>query len=179
MKRKKAFRKQFQQLIYLILCMATITHVKAQGKLNFTSTAFTEGKTIPSKHTCTGQDISPELSWGNAPAGTKSFAIIMDDPDAPMGIWVHWVIYNIPGTVGTLKEGFKTNEIKAVDGLNDWGEKGYRGPCPPDGQHRYRFKLYALDAMLEGAKSTTKENLEEAMKGHILDFVQLTGTFEQ
>jgi hypothetical protein len=101
----------------------------------------------------------------------------MDDPDAPMGTWVHWVIYNIPGTITSLQEKKSAEQIKSIDGLNSWNEKGYNGPCPPDGTHRYNFKLYALDKILNPKEGMTKEELLEAMKGHILGGTSLTGLF--
>lgn len=101
----------------------------------------------------------------------------MDDPDAPMGTWVHWVIYNIPATVNSLGENYSINEIKAIDGLSSWNQKGYKGPCPPNGIHRYKFKLYALDAILGQTEDMTKEKLLDAMKGHIVGQTTLTGTF--
>jgi len=174
--RKKAITRLLK-FLYLIILMAININAISQGKLTVASTAFTEGNSIPEKFTCAGKNISPPLSWSNAPAGTKSFALIMDDPDAPMGVWVHWVLYNIPANVTTLKEDLKIADIKAIYGLNDWRSAGYGGPCPPNGQHRYIFKLYALDTVLESASDMTKQKLEAAMKGHILAKGELMGTF--
>jgi len=163
----------------IIFLMAIITTANGQGQLNVTSVIFAEGGAIPDKYTCAGENVSPPLMWSNAPKETKSFAIIMDDPDAPMGIWVHWVLYNIPTTITQLKEAFKAEEIKAVSGENDFGTTMYKGPCPPAGQHRYLFKLYALDKELEVVSGMTKQKLEGFMKGHILAEGQLMGTYSR
>lgn len=149
------------------------------------STAFTEGDTIPVKHTCDGPDISPSLSWSAPPEGTKSLALICDDPDAPMGTWVHWVMFNIPPDVTVLPEGFsvakaKEGLAKAVEGITSFKRHGYGGPCPPPGPaHRYFFKLYALDTELEPVKKATKADVEKAMKGHILAQGQLMGLYKR
>ncbi len=163
----------------LIIYIAINTSAIGQGKLTVTSTAFIGGDAIPAKFTCVGQNVSPPLSWSNVPVDTKSFALVMDDPDAPMGVWVHWVVYNIPPGVTNLKENFNIADIKAINGLNDWRSAGYGGPCPPGGKHRYLFKLYALDTTLESASDMTKQKLEGVMKGHILARGELMGTFAQ
>ena len=151
--------------------------------LQITSTAFSEGQPIPAKYSCEGSDISPPLAWTNAPANTKSFALIADDPDAPMGTWVHWVLYDLPAnTVGLPEDVAKTQFIagNAKKGLNSWPRLGYGGPCPPPGKpHRYFFKLYALDRMLELKPGATKKDVEAAMKGHILAEGQLMGTYQR
>ncbi|SRR6266404_1501616 len=150
------------------------------------SPAFQPGGPIPSKYTCEGQDISPPLAWSGAPSSTKSFALIVDDPDAPdpakpQRVYVHWVVYNIPATTTSLPENAsKTGSPKgAVQGKNDWGKPQYGGPCPPIGRHRYFFKLYALDAELSGLSSPTKADLERAMKGHVVDAGELIGTYQK
>ncbi|MBM4271663.1 MAG: YbhB/YbcL family Raf kinase inhibitor-like protein [Deltaproteobacteria bacterium] len=147
-----------------------------------TSSAFTEGSMIPAKYTCDGQDISPPLAWREAPAGTKSFALICDDPDAPMGTWVHWVVYNIPPNIDKLDENVKP-EKEFKDGMrqgsNSWPRIGYGGPCPPSGTHRYYFKLYALDTMLELKTGATKAQVLQAMKGHVLAESQLMGKYKR
>jgi len=150
------------------------------------SPAFQPGGPIPSKYTCEGQDISPPLAWSGAPSTTKSFALIVDDPDAPdpakpQRVYVHWVVYNIPATTTSLPENAsKTGLPKgAVQGKNDWGKPQYGGPCPPIGRHRYFFKLYALDAELSGLSSPTKADLERAMKGHMIDSGELIGTYQK
>jgi len=147
-----------------------------------TSTAFNEGEKIPVKYTCDGEDISPPLSWSNAPEGTKSFALISDDPDAPMGIWVHWVIFNIPSDVNNLPEDIPADGILddgTVHGTNDFRMYGYGGPCPPGGTHRYYFKLYALDTVLDLEPGASKKTLERSIKKHILGQAQLMGTYSR
>lgn len=145
------------------------------------STAFTAGGTIPKKYTCDGPDVSPPLSWTEPPAGTKSLALIMDDPDAPVGTWVHWVLCNLPASTHELSEGTPTTETLASgarQGANDFRKVGYGGPCPPPGPaHRYFFKLYALDTELNLAPRATKKQLEAAMKGHILAQAELMGRY--
>jgi hypothetical protein len=151
--------------------------------LKITSTAFNEGQTIPEKYTCQGSDISPPLQWTNAPANAKSFALICDDPDAPVGTWVHWVAYDLPAGTSALPEDVaKTQSIagNAKQGLNDFRRVGYGGPCPPPGKpHRYFFKLYALDEMLNLKPGATKKDLLRAMEGHVLAEGQLMGTYQR
>lgn len=145
------------------------------------SAVFTAGGTIPKKYTCDGPDVSPPLSWTEPPSGTRSLALIMDDPDAPVGTWVHWVLYNLPAAVRELSEGTPTTETLpsgARQGTNDFRKIGYGGPCPPPGPaHRYFFKLYALDTELSLAPRATKRQLEAAMEGHILARVELVGRY--
>ena len=151
-------------------------------KMQITSSAFTEGGMIPAKYTCDGQDISPPLEWENAPTVTKSFAIISDDPDAPVGIWVHWVIYNIPPTIKELPENLPPHKIienGAQQGTNDFRKIGYGGPCPPRGAHRYYFKLYALDKVLDSEPGLTKTQLLKAMEEHVLAQGQLMGRYQR
>jgi Raf kinase inhibitor-like YbhB/YbcL family protein len=162
----------------------TTNSTKQQNTMDIkiTSSAFEEGGMIPSKYTCDGENISPPLSWSGAPSETKSFALINDDPDAPAGTWVHWVIYNIPGTEKGLKESLpvkKNLDDGTVQGLNDFRKTGYGGPCPPGGTHRYYFKLYALDVTLNIDGDATKDKLLEAMKGHILAEGQLMGKYSR
>lgn len=150
--------------------------------LEITSGAFSNEKTIPAKYTCKGSDISPPLAWSGAPAGTKSFALIADDPDAPGKTWVHWVAWNIPATSTGLKEDLeKTAQLPdgTMQGTTDFGRVGYGGPCPPSGTHRYYFKLSALDTTLDLPSTTTKAELESAMKGHVLEQAQMMGTFSK
>jgi Raf kinase inhibitor-like YbhB/YbcL family protein len=154
----------------------------ASGKFAITSTAFKEGEMIPQKYTCDGQNISPPLKWESIPAQTKSLALIVDDPDAPAGIWVHWVIFNIPPTATGLPENVPTKTSLAdgsVQGKNDSREIGYDGPCPPGGTHRYYFKLYALDTMLKLSSGVTKPELLKAMEGHIVAQAQLMGRYSR
>ncbi len=145
--------------------------------MKLTSAAFAEGGTIPAQYTCDGSDVSPPLVWSGAPAGTKAFALIADDPDAPAGTWVHWVLYNVPGSVAQLPEGVAAPG-GAAQGRNDFRKTGYGGPCPPPGKpHRYFFKLYALDAPLALKAGATKPEVERAMQGHTLAQAQLMGTY--
>jgi len=172
-------RNAFKTNIILAGLILAASIAKSQTASNFTltSSAFAEGKPIPAKYTCDDSNVSPALYWGGFPEKTKSFAIIMDDPDAPMGTWVHWVMYNIPATVSSIEEKADVAKINAADGLNSWNEKGYNGPCPPGGTHRYIFKLYALDKVLTPREGMDKDTLLEAMKGHILGEARLTGLF--
>ncbi len=151
--------------------------------IQITSTAFAEGQPIPQKYTCAGPDVSPPLQWTNAPAGAKSLALIADDPDAPMGTWVHWVIYNLPPATTALAENMpQSPELTdgAKQGINDFRQTGYGGPCPPSGQpHRYFFKVYALDVTLNLKSGATKEELLKAMEGHVLAKGQLMGTYQR
>jgi len=143
--------------------------------------AFAHGGAIPSKFTCDGEDLSPHIAWKGIPAGTKSLVLIMDDPDAPMGTFVHWVLYDMPGITHELAEGMaKTPTLAngAKQGTNDYPRVGYGGPCPPRGKpHRYYFKLYALDVMLNLDPRLTKQQVEEAMKGHIKAKAEYMGTY--
>jgi hypothetical protein len=154
--------------------------------LTLTSSSFTAGGAIPARHTCEGDDSSPSLAWSGAPANTKSFALIVDDPDAPdprapQRTWVHWVLYNLPADAPGLPEGIESADLPAGtgEGLNDWERTGYGGPCPPIGRHRYFHKLYALDVELPDLSSPTKAQLESAMQGHILAQAELMGTYEK
>lgn len=152
-------------------------------EFKLTSTAFEEGVTIPKKYTGDGPDVSPPLKWTDPPAGTKTFALICDDPDAPMGTWVHWVLFNIPEAVRELPEGVKKDDTLpdgSVQGMTDFRKVGYGGPAPPPGPvHRYYFKLYALDAPLSLAPRSNKKAVEDAMKGHILGRAQLMGRYKR
>ena len=145
------------------------------------TTAFSNGGTIPKKFTCDGPDVSPQLGWKEAPAARQSFALIMYDPDAPAGTWVHWVLYNLPANTRELTEGMKKQEqaaTGALQGSNDFRKIGYGGPCPPRGTpHRYYFKLYALDTVLSLKAGATKLDLERAMKGHTLRETELMGRY--
>ena len=148
------------------------------------SAAFLNAAEIPSKHTCEGKDLSPPLSWSGVPAGAKSFALIVDDPDAPdpaapKMTWVHWVLYNLPVSATALPEGAANLPAGTLEGLNDWKRTGYGGPCPPVGRHRYFHKLYALDTLLPDLGEPTKAKLEAAMKGHVLGEAKLMGTYQK
>jgi len=144
------------------------------------SPAFASGGAIPAMHTCDGADTSPALSWTGAPSGTRSFALIADDPDAPGKTWVHWVVWNIPASAAALPQDVpKKAQLPdgTRQGLTDFGRAGYGGPCPPSGVHRYYFTLYALDAALELPATTTKAALVKALEGHVLAEAQLMGTY--
>lgn len=145
---------------------------------SLSSAAFQQESLIPPQYTCDGVDISPQLAWTDAPKNTQSFALIFDDPDAPMGNWVHWVLFNIPAHITELSEDAKI-PAGAKDGLNSWGRLGYGGPCPPDRIHRYYFKLYALDTVLDIPERSKKEDVEKAMNGHILAKAELMGRYDR
>jgi len=152
------------------------------GRLTLTSTAFGEGEKIPRKYTCDGENVSPPLIWQGVPSRTKSLALIVDDPDAPAGIWVHWVIFNMPPAATGLPENVPTGKSLpdgSLQGKNDSREIGYDGPCPPGGTHRYYFKLYGLDAMLNLSAGITKPELLKAMEGHIVAQAQLMGRYSR
>ena len=154
----------------------TTDEVISMGTLRITSTAFTNMKDIPSLYTCQGGDINPALKIESIPPGTKSLALIMDDPDAPMGTWVHWVMWNIPRIDAIKEDSVPTG---AVQGLNSWPKNSYGGPCPPSGPHRYFFKLYALNTTLDLPGNAGKQDLEKAMQGHILDKAELIGLYRK
>jgi len=143
--------------------------------MNLTSRAFSEGATIPVPYTCDGTDSSPPLAWTNVPAGTKAFALICDDPDAPGKTFVHWVLYNLPGTAREVAENHSGG---ALEGMTDFRRTGWGGPCPPPGTpHRYFFRLYALDATLSLAAGATKSDVERAIQGHVVGEAQLMGRY--
>lgn len=142
------------------------------------SSVFAHNQSIPVKFTCDGKDISPPLEWNAPPEGTRSLALICDDPDAPVGTWVHWVVYNLPAETRSLPEGASARLPKgALDGKNSWSRIGYGGPCPPGGTHRYFFKLYALDAVLDLKTGATKDQLIKAMQGHNLGQAETMGVY--
>jgi hypothetical protein len=144
--------------------------------MKLTSTAFENNGEIPSEFTCDSDNISPPLSISEVPENAKSLALIMDDPDAPAGTWVHWVVWNIPPDTREIEKG---TEPRGVQGKTDFGSTGYGGPCPPSGTHRYFFKLYALDTELSIPEGSTKQDLEKAMEGHIMEKAQLMGTYKR
>lgn len=150
--------------------------------LPMTSTAFSEGGMIPRQNTCDGKDISPDLTWTGIPGDTRTLALICDDPDAPVGTWVHWVLFNIPAGETGLPAEIAPKAVLgngARHGTNDFGRLGYGGPCPPGGTHRYFFKLYALDIALELESGATKARVEAAMQGHILAEGRLMGKYSR
>jgi Raf kinase inhibitor-like YbhB/YbcL family protein len=149
--------------------------------MQLSSSAFAGNGTIPTAHTCEGADSAPPLAWSDAPPGTKSFALIVDDPDAPdprapRTVWVHWVAYNLPAGTTALAGALPSG---AHEGVNDFKRVGWNGPCPPIGRHRYVFKLYALDTMLPDLGRPTKAKLEQAIAGHVLAQAELVGTYEK
>ncbi|MFB0564554.1 MAG: YbhB/YbcL family Raf kinase inhibitor-like protein [Candidatus Aminicenantaceae bacterium] len=149
-------------------------------EIKITSTAFEEGGIIPEKYTCDGEDISPHLTWSSVPEGAKTLALINDDPDAPVGAWVHWVLFNIPAFLTEIHENIPPErelENGAKQGMNGFRRIGYGGPCPPSGTHRYFFKIYALDTELNLEAGATKSQLLEAMEGHILGEGKLMGKY--
>lgn len=162
----------------------TPTEAAVTNQLTITSEAFANGQSIPTKYSCVGRNISPPLAWNEPPAGTQSFALIMDDPDAPVGTWVHWVLYNISLAKRDLQEDLpitgKNMDPNAIYvGKNSSGNIGYDGPCPPGGTHRYIFKLYALDTTINLLPGVSKEQVLKEMDGHILAQGELVGTFSK
>ena len=147
------------------------------------SSDFEHNQAIPKKYSCEGSDVSPPLTWSNPPQGTEGFALIADDPDAPMGTWVHWVLYDLPSGTHELREGVPAQETLpsgGVQGLNDFKKIGYGGPCPPPGKpHRYFFKLYALNGKTNLKPRATKQQLLDAIKGHVLGEAQIVGTYKR
>ena len=155
-------------------CKQETQEVIQMGNLKLTSPGFENNAEIPSKYTCDGQDVNPGLVIENIPQEAESLALIVDDPDAPIGTWVHWVVWNI-ALVSEINE----DTVPGEQGINDFKKQAYGGPCPPSGIHRYFFKLYALDTKLELSSSATKKDLEDAMKGHIIEQTQLVGTYSK
>ena len=154
--------------------------------MKVTSNAFEQGASIPKRYTCEGEDLSVPLAWSDVPAGARSLALIVDDPDAPdpaapKMTWVHWVLYNLPASTSHLDQGIAPSQLPAgtLQGKNDWKRTGYGGPCPPIGRHRYFHKLYALDALLPDLKQPTKDQLLKAMQGHVLAQAELMGTYQK
>lgn len=151
-------------------------------EIKITSSAFEDGGLIPAKYTCDGVDVSPPLQWDAVPEGTRSIALICDDPDAPMGTWVHWVLFNLPSDAKELAQNIPTEETLpngAKQGVNDFGRVGYGGPCPPGGTHRYFFKIYALDTEVGLQAGADKRQLLKTMEGHILGQGQLIGKYKR
>ncbi len=164
-------------------CIAQNTEVIKVKSIRISSPAFADGERIPAKYTCEGENVSPELSWEDLPAETKSIALISDDPDAPGGTFVHWVLYNIPPEKRGLPEGVPKKDTLAdgsIQGMTNFGRPGYGGPCPPPGRpHRYFFKLYALDKKLELTAGASKSDVERTMEGHMLGKGELMGLYER
>jgi Raf kinase inhibitor-like YbhB/YbcL family protein len=170
-------------VIYLGACGQAAPQPAAGVALSLQSSAFADSETIPVRYTCDGDDVSPALSWAEPPAGTQALALVVDDPDAPVGTWVHWVLFNLPATVRSLPEGVFAGESLPEGGLqgaNSWKQLEYGGPCPPQGStHRYFFKLYALDTSLDLSAGATKGDVEKAMNGHVLAQGQLVGRYSR
>lgn len=171
-------------VLLLILALGIFTAAGAIAKegrkmadLKIASPAFAHNGSIPAKYTCDGGDAIPPVIMENVPAGARSLALIVDDPDAPAGTWVHWVVWNIPAATGEIRE--NSVPAGASQGKNDWGRNSYGGPCPPSGTHRYFFKLYALDATLNLGADTTKKGLERAMEGHVIARAELIGVYKR
>jgi Raf kinase inhibitor-like YbhB/YbcL family protein len=181
--RRKACTAAFAGLL-----LATAASTRGAEPMAFAlhSSAFAAGAEIPRRHTCEGDDVSPPLGWSDPPAGTRSFALIVDDPDAPdpkapQRTWVHWVVYDLPADARALPEGAGAGALPpgAQHGRNDWGRTDWGGPCPPIGRHRYVHELYALDTELGDLGAPTKAALERAMEGHVLGRAELIGTYQK
>ncbi len=173
--------KRFYMLALAAIALSLVA-CGSQEPFTLTSTAFEEGAAIPTRHACDGENLSPALSWTDPPSGTQSFALIMDDPDAPMGTWDHWLLFDLDPTLRGLDEAAgndpESESFRGTAGNNSWSVLRYGGPCPPGGVHRYFFKFYALDTMLDLEAGVDKATLYEAMKDHILAETQLMGTYE-
>ena len=163
-------------IMLLFIFLGTLLIRSIAMSLSLESPAFLPNTSIPKEYSCKGLDHSPALNWHGAPAGTQSFVLIVDDPDAPNGTWDHWVLFNIPATLSHLKTATDL-PAGAICGINSWGVQGYGGPCPPSGTHRYFFKLYALDSLLTVNSSANKQDVLNAMQDHILDSSELIGLY--
>lgn len=165
-------------LLFLIFSYLFLLNARSAIAMELFSSSFKAGQAIPAQYTCDGADISPDLKWQNIPAGTKSLVLILDDPDAPGGIWDHWIVFNIPPAIKGIPEGAKIPPTSSM-GKNSWGTTEYRGPCPPDTTHRYFFRLYALDTVLKLAPGSSKAQVKMAMQGHVLANTELMGTYDR
>jgi len=184
-------RAQFSLIfeVFIFCCVAIFTDIlQAEENMPFTltSTAFAKGDSIPKKFTCEGENISPPLEWQGVPADARSLVLIVDDPDAPdpkapRMTWDHWVLYNLPSNSTQLPEGVASSNLPSgtKEGLNSWGKTGYGGPCPPIGKHRYFYKLYALNTVLNKMDNPTKAQVEDGMKDHIIAEAELVGTYQK
>jgi Raf kinase inhibitor-like YbhB/YbcL family protein len=169
-------RKPFTGVAVVILLTAFASFAAGGAKLKVTSSAFQEGGNIPSKFTCDGSDTSPSLQITGVPSEAKSLVLIADDPDAPGGLFTHWLVWNIPSQTNSIAEGSAPN---GVQGANDFGKSGYRGPCPPAGVHRYSFKIFALDRELELRSGAKRSQVNAAMKGHVIAQGELVGRYSR
>ncbi len=178
---KEDMQKSVPEAVILVFFVAFLYSFPSEAQnmstLTISSPAFKHNEHIPTKFTCDGADVSPQLLIGNVPAGTKSLALIIDDPDAPRGTWVHWVVWNISPDTKEIREGAVPSG--ALQGMNDFRQLDYGGPCPPSGTHRYFFKLYALDTLLGLGGGASKANLERAMAGHTLARAELIGRYSR
>jgi Raf kinase inhibitor-like YbhB/YbcL family protein len=160
--------------IFLLAHCGGVIDVRGEGNMKITSPDFKNSELIPKKFTCDGEDVSPGLVIESIPQQAKSLALVVDDPDAPMGTWVHWVVYDMP-----LSSRIEQNSTPGKQGINDFGRRNYGGPCPPSGTHRYFFKVYALDAMLNLKEGLNKKGLERFLQGHILEKAELVGLYKR
>ncbi len=162
-----------------IIAITMLFGIKNTMALELFSTKLKQGQSIPKVYTCDGNNISPPLSWKDVPAGTKSLVLIMEDPDAPAGTWDHWVLYNIPPTTTSLEENLTTLPVGASQGKNSWNNTSYGGPCPPDREHRYFFKLYAVNKMLPNQSGLNKQAIEQSLKDHVLATAELMARYQR
>lgn len=161
----------------VLICLFWINNAMAFELL---SQNFKQGDSLPALYTCDGKEVTPQLYWQNMPGGTQSFVLIMDDPDAPMGTWDHWIVYNIPANITSLNENLTSLPPGAIQGKNSWNNENYGGPCPPPARvHRYLFKLYALNTMLPNKPGLDKQGVEQAMNGHVLATAELMAKYER
>lgn len=165
--------------LFFIIGLILLFGIKNTMALELFSTKFNQGQSIPKVYTCDGSNISPPLSWKDIPAGTKSLVLIMEDPDAPSGTWDHWVLYNIPPTTTSLEENLTTLPAGALQGKNSWNHTSYGGPCPPDAEHRYFFKLYAVNKVLPNQGGLSKQAIEQALKDHVLASAELMARYQR
>jgi Raf kinase inhibitor-like YbhB/YbcL family protein len=173
-------------IAFALVVPVGIQAMEAEMTLSLSSPAFAPGAPMDARHTCDGDEVSPALRWSGAPGGTASFALIVDDPDAPdpaapQRTWVHWVLYDLPATTHALPEAVAASQLPAGtrQGVNDWNRTGYGAPCPPKGRHRYVFKLYALDRLLPDLHKPDKAQLLKAMEGHVIAHAELIGTYQR
>ncbi len=167
-------------LVVASIAAAYVLPLPPSARMKLTSTAFNSGEAIPVEYTCDGKNISPPLAWSGASAATKSFVLIADDPDAPGGTWTHWIVFDLPANASGLDEGIKKLPGNAKEGLNDFKKIGYGGPCPPGGkQHRYFFKIFAVDVMLGLKPGATRKEVEAAMINHTLAQGELVGLYQR